>query len=1385
MTQGTQVGSVTVNRAVRVPGPCMSLLRRVGVAAVALFGLACNGGAWADSLALMSGAGQSGLAGSASQQPLVVAVRDANGAVVSGRTIDWSTSNGFTLSTASSVTDANGLASVNFTYGNYGTTAIIANDPVGATSTSGPETSIGANSFTLISGNNQAGRSGTTSVQPIVVQVLDASGLPVTGSTVNWIDQTQYTHVSAPTSTTDASGDASMSFTYLEGTPTGGGDVATIQATSSAVPSQPVVATMTVLGYDTLTFLSGATQSGFVGTTSAPIVAEVTDSNGNPVAGVTVTWSQTQGPPGSVSLSSASTVTAANGKTSITYQYLLPNSGEITAQTGTTNQVAMHFAGSSAASLTLVSADNLSGAPNSTSPTPIVVQATNPNGTPAAGLTINWTTLNGNGTTSATSSVTLANGQASVGFTYGTQPSDFQGTAAGIATPVIEHTNLTPTNTLRIVSGQSQIGNVGSPGAQPIVVQLLTSAGAPVIGATLNWSVVSGNSVSLKLASTATDRNGNASVNFSYLLTAGASVIGVTNTVNAEQDFITETATGLYAVGAVSGNNQSGLIGTASAQPLVMLELDASGNPVVGRTISWSTTGNVALKSSTSITQTNGQAVMPYTFGPTASISQVTASDPLAGTNAGPAQFTVTSIGANGISLISGNGQNGLINTPGTQRLVVEVLNAAGQPLSGRTINWTSTSGSVVPGATSSVTDSNGRSNITFTYGPTADIAATIAATDSVTGQHVQFDMTTGPTQDTARIVSGNGQSGAQGTASTQPIVVQVLNASNQPVIGQNEVWSVVSGSATLGGVTTTTDSKGQVKAYFNFGATPGNSIVQLQQAGNAAGPLVQAGETTQFVPAVQNLAIVSGNSQVLVGATPSQPLVVQLTNASNAPVVGATINWTASNGKLNSASSITDGSGRASNMVTATTVGGAVTVQAASALATTPVTFNLSNGLVNIPGLTPPELAVAGALDTACPFLASISNPTPTQADLLARCSAIGAAAGIDPAAAAYALGQLVSETAAVQSSAAVNAATAQFQNITLRLNALRSSSNTDSLASNNLSLAGLAFAGPGGVVPVTSLMGALLGDGDKPTNDKQAGSGFSRWGFFATGTIGSGSADARSLTPAYNFNINGLTAGVDYRQRDNWISGVAVGYSMQDTDLQNDVGHVSMTGRSLSTYSTWSFKNDLYLDGVLTWGNNSFDLTRRIDYTLPTLDGGTTSIDQLATGHPGGSLFSAALTFGGDFHKNAWNFSPYAQLISSHMGFDGYQETLQAGLGEGLGLSVDSRSINTFSSVLGTKVSYTDSTSWGVLIPTASLEWQHEFDSDSNAITARFINDPTQTPFSLLGNPLENSFVRFGLGTSFVMSHGRSGFILYEHTFGQDGIRQDNLGLGIRIEF
>lgn len=773
---------------------------------------------------------------------------------------------------------------------------------------------------------------------------------------------------------------------------------------------------------------------------------------------------------------------------------------------------------------------------------------------------------------------------------------------------------------------------------------------------------------------------------------------------------------------------------------------------------------------------------MGFTYGPSPSNSAIAASDPLTVASAGSAHFTVSSVGSNTLSIISGNGQSGAGGTAGGQPLVVEVRDSSGNVVAGRTIHWATVAGTATPTSATSVTGATGRASMTFTFGPSVPgvpiVTSTLSATDPTTGQAVQFTLTALNPPGQLRIVSGNGQFGTVGTASAQPIVAQLVDGSGQPVVGANLAWKVVSGSASLTTVTTTTDATGRITANFNFGPNPGPSVIEAFDPANPAGTLVQATETAT-AQVVQTLTIVSGNGQIVVGTKPSQPMVVQLTDATtHAPVAGATIHWTTNKGQLAAASSVTDAAGHASDTLTANGANGTINVQASAVLATSPVTFTLNTGLSSITGLTPPEQAVAGALDQTCPLLGTLPHLTPAQADLLARCKDLYTAAGIDPPAAADALGQLVNESAAVQSSAAVNAAEAQYQNINLRLAALRSSSKTSNLN-------GLALSGPGGTVPIGSLLDTLFGAKGFASDSSDGGLLGNRWGFFATGTIGRGSADARSMTPAYSYDINGLTAGIDYRFRDNWVSGVAAGYSRQNSDLDHDAGHVRMTGWSLSTYSTYSFKNNLYLDGVLIWGNNSFDVSRRIDYTLPTASGGTTSIDQIASGHPGGNLFSAALTFGGDFHKDAWNFSPYAELLSSHLSFDGYSESTLAGQGFGLALTVDSRSTHTFSGLLGTKISFTHSTNWGVVVPTGSIEWQHTFNSPSNAVSAHFTADPNKTPFDIVGNPLDTSFIRLGLGSSFVFTHGRSGFVLYEHTFGRNGMSQDNLGVGLRIEF
>jgi len=262
------------------------------------------------------------------------------------------------------------------------------------------------------------------------------------------------------------------------------------------------------------------------------------------------------------------------------------------------------------------------------------------------------------------------------------------------------------------------------------------------------------------------------------------------------------------------------------------------------------------------------------------------------------------------------------------------------------------------------------------------------------------------------------------------------------------------------------------------------------------------------------------------------------------------------------------------------------------------------------------------------------------------------------------------------------------------------------------------------------------------------------------------------------------GFTAGIDSRQRDNWIYGVALGYTRQDTDLADEQGAVGMTGWSVSAYSTYSFKTLWYLDGVLTYGRNRFDLDRRISYTLPSATGLVT-IDQLATGRPDGTLVSAALTFGGDFHRQAWGFSPYGQAVYSRMEFDSYEEAMLDGPGSGLGLAVDARQVTALTGIVGSRLTWTRSADWGVFVPTLSAEWNHEFRSDLDSISARFIYDPTQTKITLEGAPIDTDYFRFGIGMSLVLKHGRSGFFLFQRMVDRKGQSQDNLSLGIRIEF
>jgi outer membrane autotransporter protein len=251
--------------------------------------------------------------------------------------------------------------------------------------------------------------------------------------------------------------------------------------------------------------------------------------------------------------------------------------------------------------------------------------------------------------------------------------------------------------------------------------------------------------------------------------------------------------------------------------------------------------------------------------------------------------------------------------------------------------------------------------------------------------------------------------------------------------------------------------------------------------------------------------------------------------------------------------------------------------------------------------------------------------------------------------------------------------------------------------------------------------------------------------------------------------------------------VFGAALGYNNNETDVNGGQGKLSTDGYSGSLYGTWYQGDAWFADAVLTWGKNSYDLSRRIRYQITGAGGAVSSVDQLASASPDGTQTQFALSAGRDFNFGAWNIGPYARATATRIDFDAYSESLSApsAAGGGLGMAVDSRKLKSLEGVLGAKATYTMSTSWGVLMPHAQVEWLHEFEDNPEAIISHFANDPTATPIVIDAEQVDVDYLNLGLGLSGVFANGRSAFVYYERRAGQRDYSQDSLAVGVRIEF
>ena len=1014
--------------------------------------------------------------------------------------------------------------------------------------------------------------------------------------------------------------------------------------------------------------------------------------------------------------------------------------------------------------------DNQSALRNSALPNPLQVVAKN-NGFGVSGVVINWT-ISGGGTLSASTSTTNSFGVASVSVTSvgpGPGPLIITATRADDPASTVQFTENVLIPGLLKISGDFQSAPTSGPVPSPLVVEA-TVNGSPQAGLGIVWTVTSGTAVISSVSNGGvTDGAGLSSASITFGAVEGTVVITATRSDDptVSQSF-TLFATVTRTLGIVSGDNQTGAPNAPLATPLTVLAQDNGAN-AAGITILWSANNGATLSAASTVTGGTGQASVTVTdMGSSLGPVIVT------GTRADDFTATVSfteNISPPTFSIVSGDAQSGLVGSAAAAPMVVHLVDGGGNPVAGQTITWTVIAGSATVASFSSLTDPTGHANMTFNYG---NFAGPITIQAGAYGGVVTVNFSeTALAPGSVGVVSGNGQVGAPGST-LAPFVVQIPPCACS-LAGVPVTFTITSSiGGTLSVVSTVTDVLGQASTQLTLGLTPGTVTVLAQVAG---GPSTTFTATVSGVLVGTTMTIVSGDLQALTPNVASAPMVILL-KAGAAPLAGMTITWSTTGGTLSAGSAVTDVNGNASVTVTESspaTITVTANFAAFAQYTASSVNFTQNSTIAALPALSTNQVAVGIALDTACADLQVAAVLTPEQQDLLNQCLAVTAAGTVSPAATEAAIDQMLPDVAETQNQTGQNAVSAQTTNISGRIQSLRNGGYGSSMG-------GLALQASGGTIPLSSFATTLLNE-EQPAKAEQT---FDRWGFFASGTIGRGDAKAKALTPSYNLDINGVTAGVDYRKTDNLILGTALGFSRQNTDLTGGEGSVHMHGFSLSGYASWYHGTSWYMDSVLTFGWDHYNHKRRIVYSLPIPSGGSVVVNQIAKASAGGSDRSVSITFGHDFHRQAWAFSVYGRGTYSVMDFNSFREKLDnSAAGSGLALSVQSRSVTQLSSILGGKVDYAHSTDWGVLMPHFELEWQHEYRGDPDNFVATFINDPTATPITVTGDAIDKSFFRIGVGLSVVMTHGRSGFVLYQRLLGKNGISQENLALGIRVEF
>ena len=484
------------------------------------------------------------------------------------------------------------------------------------------------------------------------------------------------------------------------------------------------------------------------------------------------------------------------------------------------------------------------------------------------------------------------------------------------------------------VTSTALSGTVGE-SVGTLTVKVTDAGGGAVSGVPVTFAVAEGGGTVAPAADT-TDNSGLASTTWrlgqqvvAQRVTATAQ--GVTGSVN----FVSTVTAGAPATIAVqAGDNQTAVAGAAVATPPSVVLRDRYNNPVSGVSVFFTiSAGGGSITGSGATTNASGvAAVTEWRLGPGVGANRLSALAVFNGVAGNPITFNATAtqgaaatITAQGSTALTGT--VGALVTPAPQGRVTD---AGGNPVSGASVTFTGSAGSIVGGGTKT-TDASGLAapdswqlgnatqnyTLTATVGSLPGVVFTATARPGAAGQ--------------VSISAGNNQSAVVGRAVLTEPAVRVSDALNNPIAGVEVLFEVVSGGGTAVGRRPVTNAQGiATVGGWTLGDDIGTNTLRATVQGSSTitgNPVMFTATATPGTPV--SVTAVAGSSQTGTVGTPVPvaPSVVVRDNRGN-PVSGITVSFVigSGNGTVVGSTVVTNASGTAT--VSSWTLGGTAGTQ-------------------------------------------------------------------------------------------------------------------------------------------------------------------------------------------------------------------------------------------------------------------------------------------------------------------------------------------------------------------------------------------------------------------------------------------------------------------------